>query len=268
MSETLQRTLPPVIYEKPQPDTHRDEVLRQLLPYDYDYAQQEGLIDLFYYNPLTGADGLIHTLAGDKKAVPMPETEKQGEANNGLVEGFHHEPSGEIVWPTIVDENGAYPSTRVDRSALGAMTGKKRKKFKEYPFEPYTAPRVVIKGLVKYSLQPDAANPEDRKVPVRNSMYPNEYDTLAVMQAIKQAYLSRDPAEDIDIGVSESGMKMLLAEGHAVLIDGKTPMRIRMILEADSKRVLTAIPIVGSTPGLMKLEAKDADSHIYGNLLK
>lgn len=55
---------------------------------DYEYAKDSGLVDMFYFNPETGRDGLLHVLSGDMQKGP-----------NGavVVEGFHHEPSAEVM---------------------------------------------------------------------------------------------------------------------------------------------------------------------------
>src|ERR1700742_3410986 len=68
--------------------TQRDLMLKELLPYDFDYAKKSGLIDMFYYNPETGEDGLTHTLGGNLIV---------GTEGAKLVEGFHHAPSAEIM---------------------------------------------------------------------------------------------------------------------------------------------------------------------------
>ena len=244
----------------PETDIHhkepagRDAVLRELLPFDYDYARESGLIDMFHYNPDTGEDGLLHTLGGETRTL----------ANGGsVVEGFHHEPSADAIWPRVRDEQGrSLNVTRVDRDHLAELTARRRQDYKEYPLEPYAA-KVTVNGLAKYSLQKNPETGETKLVTAKNTMYPKEYDAMAVLQTVRNAMNSRDPGQDRIVQDVE-GNKVIVSEGTALLMDGKTPMRIRLILDAETQKVRTAIPILSGSPGKMKLTQEEADKHLYG----
>jgi hypothetical protein len=231
----------------------REHILRELLPYDYDYAADSGLLDVFYYDQASGEDGLLHTLAGTL------HTDHQG---NAVPEGYHHEPSGEAVWPTTLVNNEPLPSTRVDRAYVEAMPSKRRAKYREYPFEPYAA-TVVVNGLRKMTINSDPKTGEKRLVSAKNNMYPKEYDALAVMQAVRIARETRDTTKDTD-STDNRGRPVVVAEGSAPLIDGITPMRIRMILDKETGRVMTAIPQTPQSPGSMKLTPEQIDHHLFG----
>lgn len=75
-------------------------------------------------------------------------------------------------------------------------------------------------------------------------MFPKEYDPLMVMQAIRIARDTRDSERD----KVNDGAKVIVTEGRVPLIDGETPMRVRLILDRDTEKVITAAPIV--RPGL------------------
>ncbi len=240
--------------QREQETTSRDSVLRELLPYDYDYAKEAGLIDMFYYDPKIGYDGLLHTLAGDLGS---------GEGGTLIPRGFHHEPSAEVAWPLVMTKNGALRSTRVDREHLAELPSHKRKPYQEYPFEPYAA-RVVVDGLVKYAIHRDPQTGEKKLSPAKNSMYPNEYDALAVMQAVRIARSKRNPEQD-KLG-EQNGLLVKMGEGTVPLVDGVTPMKIRLVLERATDKVITAIPLLPSKPGAMRLTPEEINRHVYGDI--
>lgn len=236
----------------------RTEILKTLLPYDYEYALDSGLIDLFDHNPQTGVDGLLHTLAGSIDT---------GAGGSKIASGFHHEESGRI-WGQVLDDQGARRwLTRVDRDHLEQANSATRRQYRERLAEPYLA-HVVVKGQAKVSISKD---PETQKVtlePVKSSMYPKEYDALAVMQAVRIAYENRNPTED-QISVDHAGNKVLVGQGTVPLIDGKTPMPIRLIINPNNMKVITAVPLTGGTKALMGLRETDLQHHItYGHMPK
>lgn len=236
----------------------REGVLRDLLPTDFDYAQEAGLIDRFYYDANTGEDGLLHTLAGNLRTA----------ADGSFVaEGFHHEPSAEIVWPSVMAASGeSQPVTRVDRKHLEDADSETRREFKEFPLEPYRA-QVAIDGLAKYAIHRNKETGEAKLARAKNSMFPKEYDALAVMQAIRIAQDTRDPSQDIP-SKNVEGRDVLVADGSAPLMDGTSQMPIRMILDAETGKVMSAIPKTKRKPGIMKLTDKQAEQAIFGSLYK
>lgn len=245
MPETLTQPQLPALAER-LPHS-REELLDQLLPYDYDYAQQAGLIDMFYYNPKTGEDGLAHTFVGTVN-------EEGGEK---MVQGFHHEPSGDL---------GTSKSS-VDRTHLESLNSKKRASFKEFPLEPYNA-RVEVQGFKKYTITEDEDGHVEKRA-TKNSMFPKEYDALAVLQSIHNAYQGRDVSHDTD-SIDDRGRPVKVAIGEAPLMDGENTMKIKLIMDDNpdpkQRKIYTAIPVVPQRPGTMRLTAEEADKLIYGNL--
>jgi hypothetical protein len=232
----------------------REAALRRLLPYDYDYAKDNGLIDMFYYDPDTGEDGLMHTLAG------QTVVNKDGAH---VSQGFHHEPSAEYIWPELVDNEGqTRVSTRVERDHLNTMSADKRRQFKQYPYEPYKA-QVVINGLRKMTIMTDPKTGKRTLTWARTTMYPHEYDALVVMQAVRMAYEGRNTEND-ELTEDENGQAALVNVGQAVLIDGKTPMNIRLIMDPATHKIKTAIPTMPNKPGVMKLTQEQADKYAFG----
>lgn len=195
---------------------HHEVVLRDLLGPDYDFAQQSGLTDIFYLNPVTGQDGILHTLAGDIMT---------GEDGSFAPGGFHHEPSSRDKY------------TFVDRDHLEGRSKKSAREFKELPYHPYAA-NVVLEGFRKTKRTVNGETGESKVFPAKNGMYPKEYDALAVMQTIAQAVNNRDTQHDYLSG------SMLITEGNATMLDGESQMRLKICLDAETGKVVSAYPIV------------------------
>jgi len=227
----------------------RDAKLHQLLGLEYDYAQSAGLVDMFDYNPQTGEDGLIHTLAGDI------DTGEDGTV--AIPGGFHHEESGQL-WGTITSGSSEERQvTRVDRSHLEDAPSSHRRHYRERPGEPYLA-QVAIGDRPKMTV---AATGEGTKLqPVKNAMYPQEYDALAVMQAVRSAYETQDPAATRP-GVDHRGQSVIVTKGEATLIDGVSKMLIRLIINPENGRVKSAIPLVSGKNGIMDLSEAQMMEH-------
>lgn len=190
---------PTVVYEKIDP-AEREAYLRDKLGTDYDFAQEQGLLDMFYVNPETGKDGLMHVLTGVTKI---------NDHGGRIPEGFHHESSS------------ISPATHVDSEHLEDANLKKRKSYRQNRYEPYSA-KVVIDGFEKLS---------------RSVMFPKEYDVLTTLRAIEEAYQTRDTTKDIQ---NERGN--IVAEGQATLLDGISKMDIKLILDPETKKIITAFP--------------------------
>lgn len=232
---------PPEVRFEPEAPTsipaEREAVLRRLLDgptggiyHNYDSAKELGLIDMFEYSPDTGRDALVHMLSGE---------EKIGDEGAEVVQGFHHEPSG-------THGPHEHPST-VDREHLEGKKARSRRVYEEYPFEPYQA-RVVVAGREKMTAQTDSQTGETRISHARNNMYPNEYDALPILQAIRIVLQNRDPEEDVP---THKGRRIV--EGFAPMIDNKSLMKIRIVINSEGK-VVTAHPIA-KFKGIMRLSA-------------
>lgn len=225
-------------------EKQREEILRKLLPIDYDYAKREGLVDMFYSSER--GDGLMHTLGGVQRGRHAA--------------GYHHEPSAEFIWPTSHDDGLSRPVTYVDRTHITQLSIEEQERCKEYPFEPYAA-RAVVNGRLKQQPKVDKGVQE----PNNTTMYPKEYDALAVMQAIRIARDTRDKSKDCLVG--QSGRQVIRATGSAPLIDGKTTMEITMILRLDTEQVITAYPRIDEH-GLMRLAPEEVAGHLLQGYTK
>jgi EndoU nuclease-like protein len=233
---------PEVVRSTPE----REARLRTLLGMEYDYARESGLVDYFDYNPTTGEDGLVHTLAGDTDVLGIPG-------------GFHHEESGKQLGGVVTDEAGNERyATRVDREHLETAKSSTRRWYRHRPGEPYIA-RIAINDRTKLSVH---KTPEGKSTlePAKNAMFPKEYDALAVLQAVRQAYHTSD-IPNARHAIDDRGRPALVTEGQAVLIDGKTTMPIRLVLNPDTYRVRTAIPIISGKHGLMDLTDEQMMAH-------
>lgn len=221
--------------------------------YDLEYARDAGLIDMFYYDPKSGEDGLLHTLSGNLDI----------EDGSLMPQGYHHEPSGEALAPLVQTPNGqAVRETRVDRDHIPGQKAKRRKMYAEYPMEPYAA-QVIIGGYRKLAIN---RNEDGTKTitPARNSMFPKEYDALGVMQAVRIASENIDP-EQTKYGTASNGQPVKIVQGEVPLIDGSTPMRVRLVLDAQTDKVLTALPMMSHNPGLMKLTPEQLMTHMLSS---
>jgi hypothetical protein len=81
-------------------------------------------------------------------------------------------------------------------------------------------------------------------------MFPQEYDGLAVMQAVRQAKESSAAAPGT-LSEDDQGQPVLVKDGQATMIDGVTQMPIRLILNADTQRVRAAYPLTQGRAALM-----------------
>ena len=217
---------------------HRENQIRNLLddPYgmlrvgNYEYASKSGLLDEFYYDPETGSDGVIHILSG----------EAASDENGTVIPiGFHHEPSAKFgpLDPT---------QTFVDNSRI-SNTAKARKSFSQQPFEPYKA-HVRIGGFKKMGRVIDPETGSATLSEIANGMFPKEYDGLAVLKAVSIA--RNNLSVSTQAIITQQGDKIV--EGYAPMIDGKSLMRIRMLIDKSTGTIKTAYPIVKSG-GIMKL---------------
>ncbi len=261
MTETLTNTnfpapesapvfnVPPELAFQP---SQREGTLRNLLGTDYDYANQIGLIDMFQYDPATGEDGLMHTLTG---LVVTGEDEAR------VAMGFHHEPSARLLWETgwqYPDQTVPLAPTRVDRSHLEDANARTRAEFKELPFEPYKA-RVTIDNVRKLGTGLPDADGVRPVVESKTLMYPKEYDPMAVLQTIRIAYGGRDASTEQPLQ-DHYGRPVIVSEGTAPMLDGVTPMRIRFVLDPQTNKIITAIPL--TKPGALKLSPDAIKQHL------
>ncbi len=237
----------------------RQHVLEQMLGSDFDYAREHGLIDLFAYDPVKEQDGILHVLAG---AV---ETDTDG---NKIRSGLHSEAGASRVWNPREASDEAGHRTYVDtgyvdrlKDELEKTTGKRRdsikstiRQFTPEPFEPHAA-RVVIDDEYKGKFVRNENGEYERKI-VDSVMFPREYDVLMVLKSIAEAYNTRDPQSDTpnDAGyeVNDTGL--------ALMLDGKHSMRVRLVLDPETKKIVTAHPL--DRKPVMKLSPEDVQLHL------
>ncbi len=216
----------------------RDARLTELFGTDLEFLTQNGDLDLFYIDEDRNFDGLMHTLIGDKRG------------------GFHSESAAQILGlnhPTNAKK------TMVERTHLRKKSTKEKRGFKERQFEPFAA-RVVIDGVKKLkTMQP---NSDNNKNEVRNSMYPSEYDPTSIVRAVSTAYRNRDKDKD-ELKPTADGDVVVNNTGWVLMLDGVTPMKIRLVLNPDTEKIVTASPIVERS-GYMNLDYEDVDQHLYG----
>src|SRR5205085_2908411 len=93
-------------------------------------------------------------------------------------------------------------------------------------------------------------NPETGQSKVeeaKSAMFPKEYDPLVVMQAIRIALQTRNRSADREVSNG-----FLVGEGYAPLIDERSTMKIRLVLDPKTEKVIAAYP-TGRYKGIMKL---------------
>lgn len=242
MSETPTQSVfnPPTSMGSPETVMSlRDQKLQELLGTDYEFAQDEGLIDIFRYDPETGEDGLMHLLAGNVEASPEGKL---------IAMGYHHGPS-----PAILQAAGlGGGDTRVLDIDTTPMGWKERRNYQRDPYEAYRAP-VEIAGLPKLTV---SRNGSELK-PVDNSMYPDEYDPLTVLRIVKFAHDNRDVSQDTI--VERPGGFRIVNNATAPMLDGEHQMKIRLVMD-ESGKIITAIP--NQRTNIMKLTRTDVKQHL------
>lgn len=199
----------------------REEVLRQLLGTDYEFALESGLLDIFETAEESDrGDALLHILVGDTLA--------EDESGGRIPQGFHHEPSARVIGR----------NTRAEHELVDALNEKGRKTHEIREFEPWKARGITVDGVRKFRVDKHTETGEVELKPSNNSMYPNEYDALTVIQSINAAYKSATPTgrEPLD-----GKVEMI---GYAPMVDGAARMPIRLIVNQETGKVITAIPVV------------------------
>lgn len=199
----------------------RGDVLRHVLddlgtPGSYEYAtsKESGhLLDAFEYNPETGKDAVLHILSGN--VVRFPDT------GATVTEGFHHEASALV------------PDTYVDHERVARH--KNRRPFRQNPFEPYQT-EVKIHGMEKGEFVRDDEG-EIEFVGSRSTMFPKEYDALAVLVTVKRA---RD--EYLRMHGKLEGDEPVVADTRVKLLDGESTMGVRLILDPKTGKIIAALP--------------------------
>jgi hypothetical protein len=224
---TLKELLDPPLYEGVEMDYDHCP--------NYEYAKDSGLIDMFYYNPETGQDAIVHILAGD--------VVRNRDTGYTEVSGYHLESAARD------------PETYVDHEAIAQKSSNSRRNFQERPFEPYKT-QVVIKGYPKMVLHRKPDGTYDVEA-ASSSMYPHQYDALAVLQAIRIARDERDRSLD------EHGPdNRVIAHGFAPLLDGETLMPVQLWLEEGTDIVHTAFPAATPRHGYMNLTPEAIKQHL------
>lgn len=202
---------------------------------NFEYAKDSGLLDLFYFNPFTGEDGLRHILEGNTVVGANGARE---------VAGFHHEPSARRE------------DTYVDHEYLNGRNSKAMRDYRQNPFEPYNA-HVVIEGYAKSTFQQNQ-NGGYEQVSVKSSMFPKEYDPLAIMQAARLALETRDRRQD-----EPKDKRMVMTEGFAPMLDGESYMKLRFFLDKDTGQIITVFPIArGKGKPAMQLTHETTKHHL------
>lgn len=226
---------PPVVSEAQSQiltvPTERERSLRDLMGTDYEYAVNSGLLDIFEYDAESHEDAVMHILTGEIEHI-----------NDTLVPGGFH-----------LESASQSPQTYVEREHLSQKKAREARKFKEVPFNPYMA-RVVIGGLHKVNVKYDSETGKRMTIPLNNGMFPKEYDSLAVLQTIKLAY------ENIDTEKVKDSGDILSVDSEVPMLDGETMMTIRMLLNRESGKIISAFPKVGESR--MKLNREEIKNYL------
>ncbi len=232
--EDIAKTEGKVIEEK-----LRDEKLRALLGTDYEFAKQQGLIDMFKYDPNSGQDGLMHLLTGNLTTSP-----DGGE----IAEGFHHLASAQILQAAEIGAHDTYTEP-VDTTNASS---EHKKYYRRFPYEPYRTP-VVISGKPKMGMTRDKTGVKRAD----NSMFPDEYDPLTILRTIQMARDNRDTEQDNLVERPDGWL--IVNTSKVPMLDGEHELKIRLVMD-DQEKIITAIP--NQNPGQMKLDEEAIRTHL------
>jgi hypothetical protein len=233
-------TLQEIVHSIETPDTYTgftpDEEVR-LFGTDLDYLKESGSFDIFDNDKDSATGALKHILIGDD------------------VGGFHSTAAVQLLG---LNHPSRREKTMVDKAHLLNKNAKKRRDYREFPFEPYSA-RVIIGGMRKLMAQrPDNSGSSKEVV---NGMFPNEYDPVAIVRTINMAYKNVDSAYDKTILLSDGSEAVLNDSGTSLLLDGETKVNIVMILDKTTRKVITAYPKNKHNP-FMDLDKQQIDQHL------
>jgi len=206
----------------------RDRKLEALFGVDLSFVQND--LQIFHHDPEKGVDGLLHTLIGDQHG------------------GFHAESASTLL---KLDGPENLSPTKVDRTT-SHLPSKRRRAFRQYPFEPHGA-QVTVEGRKKLGVIGGT------RKGVVNSMFPAEYDPTAIVRSIAIAYDNMN-MEEAERRSTPDG-DILLAQGQTTMLDEETKMTINMHLDPYTKKIMSAYPQL-SNNGARRM-AKSA----YNNLL-
>lgn len=224
----------------------REAVMHNLLiPSDFLFAERTGLMNQFYIDPVTGEDGLLHMLSGSEATGP----------DGSIVYGGYHLESASQ------DSN----LTRVNTNHPEVNSRKHRNRFVRFPFEPYQA-HTIIGGYEKSTLHLDLNTGEYSVVPSKSQMFPEQYDALAVIRSVIQARDNRNRFNDkiVPGTMNPNTYSIVNDEATTIMLDGKTPMKIRLILDASTQKIISAYPLANRVSEMMKLTPEEVQRHLYG----
>ncbi len=212
----------------------REIFLQVILGKNYQRAVDAGLVDLFHFDPKTGEDGLRHTLTGSIKKT---------RGGTRVPSGFHHEESARR-WTEYVQGEGGQSEPSYVRNPESRQVPLGR---------PYKD-EVVVFGVTKYGFRKCPDTGERKILPAQNTMFPYHNSALGVLQLVGIAHANRDQAaEELQIMPAEPRFNRaegarIAAVGEAPLFDGTT-VKIRMVRDFNSDRIITAMPLMPQSGG-------------------
>jgi len=232
IQETKHRVVKPGIYTGFNPV---EESL--LFGTDLDYLIESGSFDIFDSDRDTETSALKHILIGD------------------IDGGFHSSAAVQLLGLNHPSRLG---KTMIDKAHLSGKNAKKRRDYRELPFEPFSA-HVVVGGMRKLIAQrPDESGISKDIV---NSMFPTEYDPVAVVRTINMAYKNIDQTTDRTILLQDGTEAVFNDSGTSLLLDGNTQVNIVMLLDPATRKIITAYPKNKHTP-YMKLDKQQINTHL------
>ncbi len=242
---TVAKISPNIVPTLPTPEvglSDREVLLQTVLsPADYQFVKDTKLDELFAYDKETGKDGLRHILAG----------EVIGEQR--IPKGFHHRGSGAEV--SVPEPKTGEPSTQVVE-----IVDNEGKTANRPLMEPYLA-KIKVDGQDKMASVYNRSTGERNLVPGHSTMFPDEYDALMIMRTVSKAIENADPA--LDNVRKQNGKWYYTLTGKVPLIDGKSEMAVKVVLNEDFK-VTTAYPSMAHSER-MNLTPEQATHHAtYG----
>lgn len=201
----------------------RNEFIDKFIdPWDLEQVTDEGMLDRFFVDDISGYDALLHIFCGET-------SEKDGTVRSF---GFHLESTA----PSKFTKALTVPERKLTKAS--------KPRLQKRDFEPYNVP-VVIQTYEKGSR--NKVKISGGKRIDTNTMFGRAYDAFSIIRTLVDAVDNRNPADDISITERNAvrpglSSKCFIYDMPILGVSETAPIKI--VLEAKSDKIISASPIL------------------------